>query len=80
MAVYTVKIDGVCTGGEHIRLSVYVDGKLVEKTGITRTELLESKLEWKDVLPFFLRQKVVASAAKSLIDAKTAIEAVEWEM
>lgn len=79
MATYTVKIDSVCSGGEHIRLKVLRDGVEVKKFGVTRTDMLTNNLTWEEVLPFFLRQTIKKSGATTLAQAKTAVEAASWE-
>ena len=79
MAVYTVIVDGVCAGGEHIKLSVLKDGVEMRKFGVTKEEVLTHETNWEDVLVFFLRQAIRKAGATTLAQAKTAVEAAEWE-
>lgn len=78
MATYTIKVLGTCTGGEHIKLGVYRNGAFLKNISVTRTEVLQTDLNWDEVLPFFLRECIKRSGATTLAQAKTAVEAAEW--
>lgn len=78
MATYTVKVKSVCTGGEHITVTVSRDGKVVKDFLLTRTDLFQTELTWEDVLPFLIRQTIKTSGANTLAKAKTVVESAEW--
>jgi hypothetical protein len=50
MAIYTVKIAKVCSGGEHIDLDVYKDGVKIRMFSVTRPEILQTDNTWEDIL------------------------------
>jgi len=79
MATYTVKVEGQCSGGEHIRLAVLRNGVEVKKFGVTRTDMLTNNTDWEDALVFFLRQAIKKAGATTVSAAKTAVEAASWE-
>jgi hypothetical protein len=83
MARYTLKIDSVCTGGEHIKIKVLKDGAQeglfdVTKTGIMG--IIENDLDWNDVVVFVLKKAVHNSGATTAAERKAAIEAAELVM
>lgn len=78
MAVYTVKILGQCSGGEHITASILRDGVAVKKLVLTKTELLDDKTDIEQALIFFCRQAIKTADAKTVAAAKAAVEAAKW--
>lgn len=80
MATYTVRVKGVCTGGEHITITVLKDGVSLKDVHLTRTDLFQTDLSWEEVLPFLIKQTIKASGANTLAQAKTAVESASWVM
>lgn len=78
MAVYTVKVAGVCSGGEHISLDIKRDGTTVKRLTVTKTEILHADTDIEDALIYFLRQAIRKAGATTLSKAKTAVEAAQW--
>jgi len=79
MALYTVVYKSSCTGGEHIKLTVYRDGIELRDFNVTRTDIMTNELTWEQALPFLLRECIKRSGATTLAQARTAIEAASWE-
>jgi hypothetical protein len=81
MATYTVRVLGVCSGGEHVSLNVLRDGDVIKKICFTKTEILDpASIEWENVLIHFMRQAIKKSGATTLAQAKTAVEAMSLEL
>lgn len=78
MATYTVRYKSVCGGGEHFTFDVYRDGVKVALWNRTKTELLNTDYDWRDVLGFLVWQAIKAAGATTPAQAKAAIEAKEW--
>lgn len=78
MATYTVKVAGVCSGGEHISLDLKRDGTTVRRLTVTKADILQNETSIDDALIFFLRQAIKTAGATTMAQAKTAVEAAQW--
>ena len=74
MANYTLKIDSVCAGGEHITLQLKKDNVNVKKIQITKTDAMDGDVDISDVLIFLIRQAIKNAKATTNAQRKTAIE------
>lgn len=74
MADYTLKINSVCAGGEHITLQLYKDGVAAKKIQITKSELMNSDVDITDAIVFLARQAIKSAGATTNAARKTAIE------
>lgn len=77
MAIYTIKVIGACTGGEHIALDIKRDGAVVKRISITKSDL-ESSPNWEEVIVALMREKIKSSGATTLAQMKAAVEAASW--
>lgn len=78
MATYTVRVAGVCSGGEHITLNLRRDGTTVRQMVVTKTDIMNNETQLEDALVFFLRAAIKKAGATTMAQAKTAVEAAEW--
>ena len=78
MAIYTVKVLGQCSGGEHITLQILKDGVNLRKTMVTKTEIFQNETTWEEAMIFFLRQAIRKANATTILQAKAAVESAEW--
>lgn len=76
-STYTVKIESVCSGGEHITLGIYKDGSKDGRIEVTKSDIVGTDLTWKDVIAFLLRKAVNNAGATTAAQRKAAIEAVQ---
>ena len=78
MSIYTVDVVGICSGGEHVTLSLKKNDAHIKTLVITKTDLLTNETDIEEALIFFLRQSIRASGATTLLQAKNAVEAAQW--
>lgn len=74
MANYTLKIDSVCPGGEHITLQLYKDSVAAKQIRITKTELMDGDVDLTDAVGFLCRQAIKLSGATTNAQRKAAVE------
>ena len=74
MANYTLKIDSICTGGEHITLQLYKDAVATKKIQITKEEVMNSDVDISDALMVLIRQAIKSAGATTNAKRKAAIE------
>ncbi len=80
MAIFTLKVIGTCAGGGHVFLNVLRDGTPVKQLVLNKEDILQTELNWEEVLPFFIREVIKRSGARTLQEAKAAIESAQWVM
>ena len=74
MATYTVKIESVCPGGEHITLRLYKDGVAAKALRTTKAELTDGDVDVVDAVGFLCRRAIKDANANTNAKRKTAIE------
>lgn len=71
---YTITIDSVCTGGEHIRLQLKKDGVNIKKINVTKEDITNPEVDWDEVLGKLIRQAIKSASANTAAKRKAAIE------
>lgn len=71
---YTVKIESVCAGGEHIALRLYKDGVAVKIIRTTKSELTNTDVDIADAFGCLMRKAIASAGAKTNAARKAAIE------
>ena len=74
MATYTMKVEAVCTGGEHITIGLYKDGVKVRNKEITKSEAITDDADLTDVLIFLIKRAIKDNNANTAAKRKAAIE------
>ena len=77
MATYTLKIESVCTGGEHIGIGLYKDSVKVGTKQITRTDAITDDADLKDVIIYLIKRAIKDNNANTAAKRKTAIEGLQ---
>jgi hypothetical protein len=77
MATYTLKVESVCTGGEHIGIGLYKDAVKVGTKHITRSEAITDDADLKDVIIFLIKRAIKDNNANTAAKRKAAIEGVQ---
>ena len=77
MATYTLKIESVCTGGEHIDIGLYKDSVKVGTKQITRTDAITDDADLKDVIIYLIKRAIKDNNANTAAKRKTAIEGLQ---
>ena len=79
MATYTLKVESVCTGGEHIGIGLYKDSVKVGTKQITRTEAITDDADLTDVIIYLIKRAIKDNNANTAAKRKAAIEGVQVE-
>jgi hypothetical protein len=77
MATYTLKVESVCTGGEHIGIGLYRDAVKVGKKQITKTEAITDDTDLTDVIIFLIKKAIKDNNANTAAKRKAAIEGLQ---
>lgn len=77
MATYTLKVESVCTGGEHIGIGLYKDAVKVGVKQITKTEAITDDTDLTDVIIFLIKKAIKDNNANTAAKRKAAIEGVQ---
>lgn len=77
MATYTLKVESVCTGGEHIGIGLYKDAVKVGTKQVTRTEAITDDADLKDVIIFLIKRAIKDNNANTAAKRKAAIEGLQ---
>lgn len=77
MATYTLKIESVCTGGEHIDIGLYKDASKIGTKAITRTGALTDDADIKDVIIYLIKRAIKDNNATTAAQRKAAIEGIQ---
>lgn len=77
MATYTLKVEAVCTGGEHIGIGLYRDAVKVGTKQITRTEAITDDADIKDVIIYLIKRAIKDKNANTAAQRKAAIEGIQ---
>ena len=76
MATYTLKVESVCTGGEHIGIGLYKDSVKVGTKQITRTEAIRDDADLTDAIIFLIKRAIKDNDANTAAKRKAAIEGI----
>ena len=76
MATYTMKIDSVCTGGEHIGIALYKNGVKVKVKQITKTDATTDDADLTEFLIYLIKRAIKDSNANTAAQRMAAIEAI----
>ena len=79
MATYTLKVESVCTGGEHIGIGLYKDSVKVGTKQITRSEAITDDADLTDVIIYLIKRAIKDNNANTAAKRKAAIEGVQVE-
>ncbi len=74
MATYTLKIESVCPGGEHIAIGLYKDNVKIKTKQITKSEAIEDDTDLTDALIFLIKRSIADNSANTAAKRKAAIE------
>jgi hypothetical protein len=74
MATYTLKVESVYTGGEHIGIGLYKDAVKVGKRQITRTDAITDDAGLEEVIIYLIKRAIKDNNANTAAKRKTAIE------
>ena len=77
MATYTLKVESVCTGGEHITIGLYKDSVKVGTKQITRTEAITDDTDMTDVIIYLIKRAIKDNSANTAAKRKQAIEGLQ---
>lgn len=77
MATYTLKVESVCTGGEHIGIGLYKDSVKVGTKQITRTEAITDDAGLEEVIIYLIKRAIKDRNAKTAAQRKAAIEGLQ---
>ena len=77
MATYTLKVESVCTGGEHIEIGLYKDAVKVGTKQITRTEAITDDADMTDVIIYLIKRAIKDNNANTAAKRKQAIEGLQ---
>ena len=77
MATYTLKVESVCTGGEHIDIALYKDAVKVGVKPITRSEAITDDADLKDVIILLIKRAIKDNNANTAAKRKAAIEGLQ---
>ena len=77
MATYTLKVESVCTGGEHIGIGLYKDAVKVGTKQITKTEAITDDTDLTDVIIFLIKKAIKDNNANTAAKRKAAIEGLQ---
>ena len=77
MATYTLKVESVCTGGEHIGIGLYKDSVKVGTKQITRSDAITDDADLKDVIIYLIKRAIKDNNANTAAKRKTAIEGLQ---
>jgi len=77
MPTYTFKVESVCTGGEHVTISLYKDAVKVGTKEVTRTDLRELDVTVAEAVLFLMRQSIKDRNASTAAQIKKAIEGIQ---
>jgi len=76
MATYTLKVESVCTGGEHIGIGLYKDAVKVGTKQVARTEAITDDADLKDAIIFLIKRAIKDNDANTAAKRKAAIEGI----
>ena len=76
MAKYTMKIERVCSGGEHITIGLYKDGVKIKTKQINKTDAITDDADLTEVLIFLIKRSIADNSANTAAKRKAAIEGV----
>ena len=74
MANYTLKVEAVCAGGEHITLQLYKDGVAKKKITLNKSEIADADTDVSDVIIFLAKLAAKSAGATTPAQRKAAIE------
>ena len=74
MANYTLKVEAVCPGGEHITLQLYKDGVAGKKITLNKSEIADANTDVSNVIIFLAKLAVKSAGATTPAQRKAAIE------
>lgn len=74
MASYTLKIDSVCAGGEHITLQLYKDGVAKKKIQLNKSDIADADTDVSEVIIFLAKLAAKSAGATTAVQRKAAIE------
>jgi len=77
MATYTLDVESVCTGGEHIGIGLYKDAVRVGTKQITKTEAITDDTDLTDVIIFLIKKAIKDNNANTAAKRKAAIEGLQ---
>ena len=77
MATYTLKVESVCPGGEHIGIGLYKNAVKVGTKQVTRTEAITDDADLKDDIIFLNKRAIKDNNANTAAKRKAAIEGVQ---
>ena len=77
MATYTMTVDSVCSGGEHIVIGLKKDGAQVASKIITKTEATTDDANLTDIMLYLIKRAIKDKIANPAAKQKTAIEAIQ---
>ena len=77
MATYTVKIESVCAGGEHIAIGLYKDGVKIKTKQINKSDAITDDADLTDVILFLIKRSIADNTANTAAKRKAAIESLQ---
>ena len=79
MATYTLKVESVCTGGEHIGIGLYKNAVKVGTKQITRSDAITDDADLTEVIIYLIKRAITDNNANTAAKRKAAIEGVQVE-
>lgn len=77
MALYTFRVDGRCTGGSHVRVTIKKDGVDWKSKIVLYDDVMSAQIDIEEAMLFFFRQAIKAANATTLLQMKSAVEAIQ---
>ena len=77
MATYTLKVESVCTGGEHIGIGLYKDSVKIGVKQITKTEAITDDTGLEEVIIYLIKRAIKDNNANTAAKRKAAIEGLQ---
>ena len=77
MATYTLKVESVCTGGEHIGIGLYKDAVKVGTRQILRSDAIDGSTDITDIVIYLIKRAIKDNNANTAAKRKQAIEAIQ---
>ena len=77
MATYTLKVESVCTGGEHIGIGLYKNAVKVGTKQITRSDAITDDADLTEVIIYLIKRAIADNNANTAAKRKAAIEGLQ---
>ena len=77
MATYTLKVESVCTGGEHIGIGLYKNAVKVGTKQITRSDAITDDADLTEVIIYLIKRAIKDNNATTAAQRKAVIEGIQ---